>query len=689
MLLSFNWLKDYTDIKDTPHTLAQHLTMAGIGISSIDKANDDFVYDAEITPNRPDLLSMIGIAREVACITKSKFTPPQEAENFDIKDKNTGIAVEVKAPSACLRYNATLIRDVKVKVSKQKITRRLSTLGIRAVNNIVDITNYCLLDSGQPLHAFDYDKIKAGKIIIRWARQNESILAIDGKEYKLDEDILVIADEEKPIAIAGIMGGIDSEINLETKNILLECAHFDPIVIRKASRKLGLKSDSSYRFERGICLDEIPPVARRTAYLIKDCASANITANVDIINTQLRDRYATLRTKELERILGFSIPLEDIKKILNTLGFELTSIKSDALTLKIPTFRQDIFREVDLIEEVARIYGYDKIPTTLAKISPKEIQKYQSVAKVAESFKYKATSYVRNILTSCGLNEVITHSLMNKKDLNNLENKDQQIIKVKNPLSVEQEVLRPTLITGLLNVLNWNLNRQLENVMIFELGKVFYKENSLLCEKEKLGICLCGNKFLGDWQIKPKPLNFFDLKGIIENLLKLLGISDYNFVDINSSFFTNGQSSKVVIGTKDIVVLGKVKKQVLNIFDIAEDVYAAEVYFEQILPCIKLESKIKPIPKFPAIIRDLAIIVKDDLPSRLIVQEIKRAAKTLMKEIILFDVYSGKQIPPGFKSLAYSIKYQSGSRTLTDEEVDKIQTEIQKALVENLKAQIR
>ncbi len=687
MLISYNWIKEFAKVNETAEGLAKKLTMAGIEVSSVVKEKNDYIYDAEITPNRPDLLSIIGIAREGACITRSKFIPPK-IEPFK-KNIGADIDVQIKASSACLRYNATLIKNTEVKVSSHKITCRLNSLNIRSVNNIVDITNYCLLETGQPLHAFDYDKIKGRKIIVRWAKKNESIHAIDGSEYKLDESILVIADEERPIAIAGIMGSVDTEIGPETKNLLLECAHFDPLTIRRASRKLGLSSDSSYRFERGVCLDDIPGVAQKTSSLIVQSTGSEITNNIDICKKKTENKFATLRRDELMRILGFNIPLEEVRRILTDLGFKIKSSKKGKIIVRIPPFRQDISREADLIEEVARIYGYNRIPDTLAKVSPKQIQRYRSSPKVTEAFKYKAKQAATNILISVGLNEVINYSLVNERDVKSLGFDSEKVVWIKNPLSNEQGLMRPTLILGMLNTVMWNLNRQIDDVSIFETGKTFYKKNKKIHEGEKIGICLCGNKFAGNWQIEPKAFNFFDLKGIIERLLTALGISNYKFNHFEDNLFIRKHSAKVTLGNQDIAIAGKVRKDILDIFDIETNVYVAEIDFEKILPYLKMEPKVKPIPKFPHIVRDLAVIVKGNLESKTVVEQIEKIGKPLVKEVTLFDIYTGRQIPPGYKSLAYSIKYQSQERTLTDEEIDEIQEEIQRALVENLKAQIR
>ncbi|HDM37956.1 MAG TPA: hypothetical protein ENG55_02730, partial [Candidatus Omnitrophica bacterium] len=353
-------------------------------------------------------------------------------------------------------------------------------------------------------------------------------------------------------------------------------------------------------------------------------------------------------------------------------------------------FRQDILREADLIEEVVRVYGYDKIPSTLVKVSSRQIKEYKSTPNVTESFKYKAKQMIRNILISCGLNEVISYSLIDKEDLKTLGFKSEDIIHIRNPLSREQAVLRPTLVAGLLSVINWNLNRQIKDVSIFEMGKVFSAGHKTgIKEEEKVGICLCGNKFLNDWQMRPRLVNFFDLKGILESLFNNLGLTKYKLHHFNNQFFIKGQAAKVSLDNEDIAIIGKVDEDILRRFDVKGVVYIAEIDIEKILPLLKITHKMESIPKYPHIVRDLALIVKEELESQTIINKIKKIGRPLVTEVTLFDVYRGKQIPPGYKSLAYSIKYQSYKRTLIDDEVDKIQQEIQRILVEDLKAQIR
>ncbi|MDP8260960.1 MAG: phenylalanine--tRNA ligase subunit beta [Candidatus Kappaea frigidicola] len=689
MLISYNWLKDFTNIKDSPERLAHMLTMAGIEVSSLEKINDDFIFDAEITPNRPDLLCTKGIAREAACLMHSEFNDPF---SFSVEDRPSGssIDLEIRQKEVCSRYSATLIKDIQVKVSDEKITRRLSALGLRPVNSIVDITNYFLLGWGQPMHAFDYDKIEGHKIIVRYARKGEKLLALDGKEYELDETILIIADAKKPIAIAGVIGGVNTEIGLETKNVLLECASFDSIQIRKAARKLGISTDSSYRFERGVPIASVGEISLAAASFIQQKAGGKITDNIDISSLESEKITCTLRLSEIERILGIVILQDDVKRILVSLGFAIENETQGSMDVTSPYFREDAKREIDLIEEIARIYGYDKMPSTIAKVSSREISKYKSLSGIIdETTRFTIKKKICQALCACGLNEVITYSMISDKESAVFSYKSDEIVKLQKALSSQQEVMRPTLLSGLMQALSWNINRQMDDIGVFELGDVFVNQNHKFSEKLNVAFGLCGKKYISDWKHKPKEVDFYDLKGILENLFETLGIEEVKFLECKDSYFLKGERAKVSYKNKIIAKFGKLTKEVVSIYDVDKDVYVAEVYLEDILGDVCLEKKFEPIAKFPAVIRDLAVIVKTGLSTKEIIDEIKKTGKHLIKEVSLFDVYEGKQIPAGYLSLAFSIKYQAEDRTLVDEEVDEIQTQIQKVLVENLKAQIR
>ncbi len=689
MLISYNWLKDFTNLKDSPQRLAEKLTMAGIEVSSLEKRKDDFIYNAEITPNRPDLLCAKGIAREAACLTRSKFYDPLSS-TVDTQSIGGNIDIEVKQKKACPRYNATLIKNIQVKVSDEKITRRLSALGLRPVNSVVDITNYFLLGWGQPMHAFDYDKIEGRKIIVRYANKGEKLLALDGKEYELDETILVIADAKKPIAIAGVIGGVGAEIGLETKNVLLECAGFDTILIRKAARKLGISTDSSYRFERGVPVTSVGEIALAAASFIQKKAGGKIIDNLDVSNLQVKKVTCTLRFSEIKRILGINISQDDVKKILVSLGFIIENEVQDSLEVTTPFFRRDVKREIDLIEEIARIYGYDKMPSTITKVSSGQIDNYKSLSGVVdETIRFAFKRKIHQSLCACGLNEIITYSMISDKESAVFGFKSDEVVKLQKALSSQQEIMRPTLLSGLMQALSWNINRQIDDIGVFELGDIFINQNHKFTEKLNVAFGLCGRKYINDWKHKPKEVDFYDLKGILEDFLDHLGIKDVQFLECEEPYFSKGAGAKVNYKNKTIARFGKLAAEVISVYDVDKDIYAAEVYIEDILGDMCLKKKFKPIAKFPAVTRDLAIIVKSDLSTREIIDKIRVTGKHLIKEVTLFDVYEGKQIPPGYLSLAFSIKYQADDRTLIDEEVDEIQTRIQKVLVENLKAQIR
>jgi phenylalanyl-tRNA synthetase beta chain len=619
----------------------------------------------------------------------SEFSDP--FGNFNEQPHSgSNIDLEIKQKKACPKYNATLIKDIQVKVSDEKITRRLSALGLRPVNSVVDITNYFLLGWGQPMHAFDYDKIEGHKIIVRYAKKGEKLLALDGKEYELDETILVIADAKKPIAIAGIIGGINTEIGLETKNVLLECASFDPIHIRKAARKLGIFTDSSYRFERGVSVAAVEEIALAAASFIQEKTGGKITDSIDISSVEPERIACNLRLSEIERILGVKILQDDVKRILLSLGFIIENEVEGSMDVISPFFRGDAKREIDLIEEIARIYGYDKMPATIAKISSRQIDNYRSLSGVIdETTRFKIKKKICQILCACGLNEVITYSMVSDKEATIFDFKADEIVKLQKALSSQQEIMRPTLLSGLVQALSWNINRQIDDIGVFELGDVFLNQNHKFSEKLNVAFGLCGKKYIYDWKHKPKEVDFYDLKGILEDLFEALGIKEIKFIDCKDSYLQKGERAKVNFNSKTIAKFGKLAEEVKSIYDVDKSIYVAEVYLEDILENICLERKFEPIAKYPAVIRDLAVIVKSDLSTEEIINEIKKTGKDLIKEVVLFDVYEGKQIPSGYLSLAFSITYQAEDRTLVDKEVDEIQTQIQKILVENLKAQIR
>jgi len=687
MKISYSWLKDYVDVKLKPQALADKLTMAGLEVTSLVDIGNDTILETEITSNRPDWLSFIGVAREVAAITGKKLKLPQaashklQAKKRSLKPGACSLkpnSIHIQDKTGCLRYIGTLIRDVEVKESPAWLKNKIESLGLRPVNNIVDITNFCLLEWGQPLHAFDFDKLLQNKIIVRRANKQEKIITIDGQVRELDPDILVIADSQKPVAIAGVMGGANTEVNQNTKNVFLESAYFDPATIRRASRKLGLTSDSSYRFERNVDMETVSLASRRATGLICELAKGKFVKSVDIQTAKPKPQGKVLLNMEkLNRILGKDIAVNQTKSILQNLGFNIVKSKKDSLEIKTPSFRQDVTRQEDLIEEVARIYGYQNIALRLPAIKTTETE-----LQLTRMLKNK----IREILVSEGLNEIISYSLISKEQLKkcNLDYLNQT--QIANPLSKDQEILRPTAIAGLLNCLNYNFSRNIDDIKIFELGEIF----SGTQEIPVLSVALTGAK-QSDWLRKAKDkLTFFDLKGLVESLLDNLGVENYKFIAKSNSFLKEGISAILDIQGREIGFLGEASRQVLDNWEIKKDkIFIAQVRLDSLGEFVNLERRFKPLALYPSIKRDISLLINKDTSSEDAIQIIKKEAGIYLKNITLADFYYGQQIPSNFKSLTYSLEYQAEDRTLKDDEINQIQEKIIRALEAQLEVKVR
>jgi len=686
MKLTYNWLKDFVEIKISPQELADKLTMAGLEVVSLEKFEDDWVLEVEVTTNRPDWLSVMGVAREISAITGRKFKPLSlklKPKDFSISKLPLEIKIEDK--KGCLRYVGRVIENVKINPSPSWMQKRLMAVGLRPINNIVDITNYCLLETGQPLHAFDYEKIEGRIIIVRRAREGETIFTLDGEMRKLDPSMLVIADKEKPIAIAGVMGGKDTEISASTRTILLESAYFDPLTIRKTSQKLALTTESSYRFERKVNLATVLEASLRALDLIKEIAHPQegkilVSKIKDIGRKEKKSKSVSLDIQRINRFLGKEISSSEIEKILKNLGFSLKK-KKDLWEVNPPPFRQDIEIEEDLIEEIARIHGYDKFPLTLP-----EYKKIPSLI-IDESFK-EVKKIIYETLLSLGFNEVITYSLIGKNSLEKVNLfEEKEWVKISNPLSKEQEFLRPTLLPSLLEVISYNFKHQLEDLKIFEWGKIYLKKD-LPKEIPYLGICLSGEPFLG-WLKKREKFSFYDLKGVVEKIFEQLGIEDGDFLKKECLYLESGYSLEVKIKDSFVGFLGRVKEEIQKRFDLEKEIFWAELDLEKIVQFFSLDKKYKKFSRFPFILRDISFIVDEEITYQELEGFFKEFSPSLIKEIKIIDIYRGENIPLGKKSLTFSLKFQSEERTLQDEEVEEIVHKIRQALVERFSAKLR
>ncbi|HLF18918.1 MAG TPA: phenylalanine--tRNA ligase subunit beta [Candidatus Omnitrophota bacterium] len=680
MKVSLNWLKDYVTPGIGAEELAHRLTMAGLEVETIHSADGDKVFEIEVTPNRADCLSMVGISREVAAILNKTRKPPRIKDTSYPKIK-CEIAIEDK--SGCSRYIGTVIEGVTVGQAPDWMRKNLSVVGIRPISNIVDITNFCLMESGQPLHAFDYDKLIGGKIAVRRARKGEKIVTIDGLERELDETILVIADSKRPVAIAGIMGGKDAEVNEKTKNILLESAYFDPILIRRAARKLGLASDSSYRFERGVDRGGVKTGSDRAASLILEIAKGKVTryADVNITGKTKTTNSISVSVQKVNQYLGADILSGRCQTILKKLDFKVAARGKGGLLVQPPSTRPDVKLDVDVIEEIARIEGYDRLPTSFPTIK---------ISDIPLDEKRFLREKIRKALIAQGFDEVITYSMTNREVLVKAKQNDIKSVKVINPLTQEQEVMRPSLLPGLLNTVSFNINRAQKDLKIFEASKIYRDEGEI----EALGIMMTGMAS-EDWrQAKKQHVDFYDIKGAIVKAIRyVLGCRPMVFVPLQENFLEPGLSAAVELDGSVIGLIGKVEEGVLNSFDIKNaDVWFAQIELKNIISRKPLKRAYQTISPYPAIVRDVSLTIDKRYFYQQLVEIIKEKGLKNLVEIHFKEDYTNMvrdKIASHHRGILLSLVYQSAERTLQEAEVNNDHQKLLKALVERLQVVIR
>ena len=674
MVFSYGWLQSFFQKKlPKPEKLAEVLTMSFAEVEKVKKEREDFVLDIDVKPSRAsDCLSHLGVVREIAAITKLQYKEPlskfKAAKELKSKDF---IKVEVKDKNTCLRYTARVITDVKVGPSPKWLKDRLIACGLRPINNIVDIANYVMLETGQPLHAFDGDKLEGKKIIVRFAKDREKIITLDEQKFDLDSDILVIADEKKPVAIAGIKGGKLPEIDKKTKVVVLESANFDPQTVRKGSRKLNLRTDASLRFEHGIDPNLTEFAINRAAFLIQKIAKGKVAQGlVDVYPKKVIPKIIRLNLDYVESLLGIKISEKEIKNILTRLGFEVKNLKLKILEVVAPTRRLDISIPEDLIEEVGRIHGYDKIPSFLPT---------SSLILPQKNLKIFWENMVKNIMKEAGFVEVYNYSFFGKREADLLGCKEKELIEVENPLSQEYRYLRTSLIPNLLKNIEKNF-RQFQKIKIFELGRIF-KTPSM--EKRQLSGLLLGGEF-------------HHLKGIIDSLLEKLGISgawydEYQPTPEDSKQFVwhPKKCAEIKIDNKEIGFLGEVSPKILNSLAIKERVVLFDIDFEKLSELASEEHEYRPLSKFPSAIRDIAVLVPRNVKIAQVLNEIYGVGRKLIRDVDLFDIYEGEELPQGKKNLAFHVIYQAEDRTLSPKEIDELQNKIIKNLEDEPGWQVR
>ncbi|MCR4345209.1 MAG: phenylalanine--tRNA ligase subunit beta [Candidatus Scalindua sp.] len=670
MKISYNWLKDYCKHGLSVEELAESLTNAGLVVDTVSSVEDDFCLEVEVTSNRPDCLGFIGVAREVAAIVRGTLDIPDV--DYDTTDENindiTSVAIEDN--ELCRRYTARIIKDVKIGPSPEWLQKRIRSIGLRPVNNIVDITNYVLMESGQPLHAFDANKLSENRVVVRRAKKDETMEAIDGSKCTLSEEMLVIADSQKPVAIAGIMGGKDTEVSDTTRNILLESAFFDPRSVRRTSRKLGLTSDSSYRFERRVDPECIDWASRRVVKLILAIAGGQAVDGVIDQNYLEGNKVSvSLKMSRLNSLLGLQIEKDTAKDILGHLQFRINSETADGFSVGVPSFREDVYREIDLIEEVARIHGYDKIP----------VRNNIGVRLACENRLDKITEKTKNVLSGLGFNEVITDSIVgDSQGRHNDIWSDGKGMRILNPIRQDDDLLRKALAHNLLRVKKHNQNYGVEKTDIYELSKVYLPKEDDQLPEEKECLCILGEE------------GYLALKGVIEAILSHLNIADsLESTHFDFGLFSSEKSAELRLGDSVLGFIGELSREVISNYDLRSKPCVAELDFNILIDKTNLESSYRKIPSFPIVTRDFAVVSDEAVTWA----EIKGCIESLkidyVDDIEFFDVYRGKQIEKGRKSIAFRIIFRADDKTLKSDEVDILQEKILANLSNSLGVNLR
>ncbi len=648
----------------------------------------DVILNLSITPNRPDCLCVIGVAREIAALTHQRVKYPK----ISIPDQGEEIyqrtSVTLLDPDLCPRYVARMMEGVKIGPSPFWMKNRLEKVGIRSINNVVDVTNYVMMEYGQPLHAFDFELLEEGRIVVRRAKEGETFFTLDGVKRTLGKEMLVICDGVKPVAIAGVMGGLNSEIKEDTKVVLLESAYFSPKENRWTSKQLGLETEAAYRFGRGIDYGGCVTAANRASQLIRELAGGRIVEGViDAYPKVIKPNPIRLRLKRIHQILGIEVPSEKVKDYLKGLELDVSEGDGEDFIVQPPTFRRDLEREIDLIEEIARMDGYENIPTTLPQGSPsgEEGNKELLIEKKAI-----------NLLVHLGYHEVITYSFTSPASCDRIglrpDDPRRKQIRILNPLTEDFSVMRTSLIPGLLEVVRYNLSRKNLNLKLFELKKIFlHQEGEKLPREVKYltGLAM-GMDQEPHWASPPRPIDFYDIKGAMESLLEELQLKRVRFKRAKDvPYLHPGKTSRIFVEEKEVGVLGEIHPDVLSHYGVQERVYLFEINFEEIVLRVEEGRWFQPLPKFPEVFRDLSVVVGEEVEAERIGEAIWGLKEPFIKEVRLFDVYQGPPIPKGKKGVSYRIRYQAPDRTLTDEEVNQFHEKVILQLKEGLGAELR
>ncbi|PID58722.1 MAG: phenylalanine--tRNA ligase subunit beta [Ignavibacteriae bacterium] len=640
---------------------------------------NDILLDISITPNRADSLSHVGIARDVAALFNRKIKYPKVNTEYKTVKENNYAKVFIENAEGCPRYSAVTVKDITVKESPEWLKEKLLSIELRPINNIVDVTNFILHEIGQPLHAFDLSLLSGNTIVVKNNNGRDEFTTLDSKKRSMLPNDLMICDSEKPVAVAGVMGGENSEVTSGTKDILIESAYFNPSYVRKTAKHLGLSTDSSYRFERGTDPNNTLFAALRAAELIKEVAGGKICSDViDVYPKKYENKKVSVRYKRITKILGFEISKDNVKQILESLEFKIINSDDEKIEVEIPTFRHDIEREIDLIEEVVRIYGFDGIPS-IEKIT-------LALTKKVDETEFEDRK--RELLTSLNFNEVVSNSLLSKeKTMTNGSS-----IKVLNPQSKEMSHLRTSLIPGMLLNISRNIKVKQDNIRFFEIGNVFTQNSREIksfddfSENQNLIFAICGNRNESAWYQKEKNYDIYDLIGVTNKIFEKLKVKDK--ISLSNDEIFKYSISKI-ISNNEIAKGGAVNKKILELFDISKDVYLFEINLTMLKKLENEENKYEQLLKYPKVYRDFSFILDKNINYIEVVKTIKQSSSKLLKNINLFDIFESESLGSNKKSLAFQLEYFDEKRTLQEDEIDSEFWKTIEAVKSNLKAELR
>lgn len=672
MKFPLSWVKEYIDVDLPADQIAKLLTAGGVEVDDVKPVNSetgkaqDFIFEVSLTPNLGHCSSILGIARELSASTGKpvSFPPISIKESDDNIEEHVSVSVEDS--KRCLRYTCRLIQNVKVGASPQWLQQRLIACGIRPINNIVDVTNYVSLELGQPLHAFDFDKLEGKRVAVRNAHKGECLTTLDGRERALESEDLLICDAKGPIAIAGVMGGANSEVEEGSCHVLLESACFMPLAVRRTSKRLGLQTDASRRFERSVDPNGVVPALDRATQLIHELAGGKVCKGIIDMNLDLFEKaLVSCRLSRINHVLGTQLGLSEVENIFHRLDFGIQWDGKDTFHLRIPTYRADIQQEVDIIEEVARIYGYDNISCAAPRF-------HDSTLPHAPIYVFE--NQVRSRLISEGLQELLTCDLIGPTLVNIAKESsmsDDSTIRVLNPTSIEQSILRTSLLPGLLNVIKYNCAHQMSDLSGFEIGRIHFKDKEQYKEQSMVGIVLTGRREPHHWKDKPKEVDFFDLKGIIETLLDLIGVQKPVFKANSLPSFHPGRQLGIYVESLEIGSLGEVHPLITKRLDVTQHIYFAEINLHDLYKVHFKPAKVQPLTVFPSSSRDWTVTLSKQISVAMLLEQMRKLATPLLEDVFLIDLYEDKALGTQVYNPTFRFVYRDNEKTVEQEAVDK------------------